>query len=387
METSDIHADRRLPVTLLTGFLGAGKTTVLNGLLRSPGQDRIAVIVNEFGEAGLDHDLIEAVDEEIVLMRSGCLCCSVRGDLARVVVDLLNRRSEGHLAFERVVIETTGLADPGPIIQTLQVTPDLARLTRMDGIVTVADAAAGPGTLDQQFEAVSQVAMADLVILSKADLVSDAEATDFEQRINALNPTACVLRATRGDLPANSLWGLSAVRKGAGVVPASAWLAPAAAPVVDPFANLSGMASRSPAKSGISPHDSRIGSASIVLDAPIPDTVFDLWLDTLIALRGPDLLRVKGVVHIEGVPDPFVFHGVQHVFDMPVPIKDWPVDDHQSRIVVIARDLSRPELQRSLDMLRARQPQSNQPAETSGGRVQFHQDIQNVLGASASPER
>lgn len=386
MKPSDPLLDTRLPVTLLTGFLGAGKTTVLNGLMRNPGQDRIAVIVNEFGEAGLDHDLIEAVDEEIVLMQSGCLCCSVRGDLARVMGDLMTRRSEGVVQFDRVVIETTGLADPGPIVQTLKIDPDLAHLVRLDGIVTVADAAAGPATLDQQFEAVSQIAMADLVILSKADLVTDLDAARFESRINAINPTARITRATKGALPPGCLWGLSAMRLGAGARAASAWLAPTAKTAADPLANLSGMAFDIAAPVDKSPHDTRIGSASIVLDTPIPGEVFDLWLDTLVALRGPDLLRVKGVVHIEGIPNPFVFHGVQHVFDMPVPVMDWPADDRQSRIVVIARDLSRPELQRSLEMLKGRLPRGRRaeapPVQDEG----FDDPISDSPGQRAASE-
>lgn len=347
--------DTRLPVTLVTGFLGAGKTTVLNRLLASPDGERIAVIVNEFGEAGLDHDLIEAVDEEIVLMQSGCLCCSVRGDLSRVIGDLLKRRAAGTLEFTRVVIETTGLADPGPILQTFLVDPDLAQNVRMDGVVTVADAATGQGTLDRHFEAVSQIAMADLVILSKADLVTTEAAALFEARIAGLNPAAQILRAERGKVPQGSLWGLSALRLGARPEDARAWLS-RSQPVADPLANLSGLTRRKESKPQPSPHDARIGSASIVLEKPVPDVVFDLWLESLVALRGPDILRIKGIVHIEGLPKPYVFHGVQHVFDPPVPVEDWPGDDTQSRIMVIARDITRQELQQSLDILRSRLP-------------------------------
>lgn len=386
MHHSETLSDMRIPVTLLTGFLGAGKTTVLNGLMRSPGQDRIAVIVNEFGEVGLDYDLIEAVDEEIILMQSGCLCCSVRGDLARVMSDLMARRSDGNVQFDRIVIETTGLADPGPIVQTLQLDHDLVRLVRLDGIVTVADAASGSGTLDRQFEAVSQIAMADFVILSKTDLVASADAARFENRITAINPTARVLHATKGELPPDRLWGLSAMRLGAGASAASAWLLPTRKPPADPFANLSGMAIETPKPLEISPHDSRVGSASIVLDAPIPGEIFDLWLDTLVALRGPDLLRVKGIVHIEGIPDPFVFHGVQHVFDMPVPVTDWPTDDHQSRIVVIARDLTRPELQHSLDMLKGRLPRVCNAEAPQVHEERPNQGASETLGRNPSYE-
>lgn len=359
MTTTESPVDTRLPVTLLTGFLGAGKTTLLNAVLRVATGPRIAVIVNEFGEAGLDHDLIEAVDEETVLMQSGCLCCSVRGDLARTIADLIDRRQAGDIVFERVVIETTGLADPGPILQTLLVDPYLARNVRMDGVVTVADAATGPETLDRQFEAVSQVAMADLLVLRKTDLVPSAMVKTFKARITALNPTARILHARRGDLRANALWELSGLRNTATPKQTLSWLTPRD-PAPDPFANLSGLNPIEPTTDAtLSPHDTRIGSASIVLEDPIPDAAFDLWLDTLVALRGPDILRVKGIVFLEGIESPFVFHGVQHVFDPPVPLRDWPGGDRRSRIVVIARDIARPELVRSLDMLRGHLPKKN----------------------------
>ena len=353
--------DPRIPVTLLTGFLGAGKTTLLNGILSTSNGPRIAVIVNEFGEAGLDHDLIEAVDEDIVLMQSGCLCCSIRGDLSRTLQDLVARKQEDRVAFDRVVIETTGLADPAPVLQTFLTDPYLARNFRMDGVVTVVDAATGPDTLDRQFEAVSQVAMADLLVMSKADLVSGKNATAFETRLRSLNPTADILRANHGDVPIAALWDLSGMRHQGKPDHVMAWLTPPdATPDVDPFANLSGLAPSTAPTATLHNHDARIGSASIVLHDPIPAVAFDLWLDTLTMLRGPDILRVKGIVHLEGIDTPFVFHGVQHLFDPPVPLHDWPGKDRQSRIVVIARDMTRPELTRSLDMLRAHQSPETQ---------------------------
>jgi G3E family GTPase len=343
--------DPRIPVTLLTGFLGAGKTTLLNAILSEKTGPNIAVIVNEFGEAGLDHDLIEAVDEEIILMQSGCLCCSIRGDLSRTLQDLIARQEAGRVSFDRIVIETTGLADPAPILQTFLVDTYLAQNFAMDGVITVADAAAGPDTLNRQFEAVSQVAMADLVILSKTDLVSGDASEAFETRLRSLNQTADILKAKRGIVPTASLWNLSGMRQQAKPEQSMAWLTPSIQP--DPLANLSGLSQSSKQAPVPHAHDARIGSASIVLNDPIPVDVFDHWLDTLILLRGPDILRVKGIVHLENIETPFAFHGVQHLFDPPVPLRNWPANDRQSRIVVIARDLSESELDYSLNMLRA----------------------------------
>ena len=167
--------DERIPVTLLTGFLGAGKTTLLNHLINDPEAGRIAVIMNEFGAAGLDHDLIEASTEETILMQSGCLCCTFRGDIAKTLGKLMARKQSGELSFDRIVIETTGIAEPAPIVHTLVVDQLMPHYYRMDGIVTVADAATGAGTLKSQVEAVNQIALADLIVVTKTDLVSDAD--------------------------------------------------------------------------------------------------------------------------------------------------------------------------------------------------------------------
>lgn len=345
--------DPRVPVTLLTGFLGAGKTTLLNAVLSDSTNGRIAVIVNEFGDEGLDHDLIETVEEDVILMQSGCICCSIRDDLSTTIAELIQKRDADQIAFDRIVIETTGLAEPGPILQTLSVNPLLMRTVRLDGMVTLADAVNGPTTLDAQFEAVSQAAMADLIVLSKTDLADPEQVVLFEARLRGLNPGAKIIHSVRGQGIVDQLWGLGGNHVDAKPEVAVAW---ASAPMDrhDPLANLTGLTAKPKATTKPFGHDARIGSASIILDDPIPDDVFDTWLETLIALRGPDILRIKGIVFLTGMEKPFVFHGVQHIFERPVPLDNWTGPDRRSRIVVIARDMSRPDLNRSLDMLKAR---------------------------------
>jgi len=363
--------DDRVPVTLLTGFLGAGKTTLLNHLIRDPDAGRIAVVMNEFGDVGLDHDLIEEATEETVLMQSGCLCCSIRGDLAKTMASLMARRKRGELAFDRVVIETTGIADPGPIHHTLIVDDLIAPHYRMDGIVTLADAANGPRTLDAQFEAVNQVAMADLLVITKTDLVSTSQLDRLTDRLHGINSTARVVLGDQGRIAPGSLFNLTAMREGVTSDELSDWLGVSSSKP-DPLAGLSGLAPKTPAAQPMASlgahahHDSRIGSASIEVAEPIPADVFDFWLDTLIALKGPDILRIKGIVHVEGIDWPFVFHGVQHIFDAPVPLKSWSGKDTTSRVVVIARDIDKSDLRGSLETLRMR------PQETRADGMLVH---------------
>ncbi len=368
--------DTRVPVTLLTGFLGAGKTTLLNHLIRDPDAGRIAVIMNEFGDVGLDHDLIEEATEETILMQSGCLCCSIRGDLLKTLGKLVARRNNGSLAFDRVVIETTGIADPGPILHSLVIDNLVGPYFRMDGVVTLADAATGSATLDAQFEAVQQVAMADVIVISKTDLVTPTELSRFEAKIAGLNPSARRERADHGYVPPGTLFGLSAMRTDVTPDNLSNWLGGAASEP-DPLAGLSGFTSPSnrptvlPVAQEPTPVRShhRINSASLEVYGPIPASVFDFWLDTLIALKGPDILRIKGIVHVEGMDWPFVFHGVQHIFDAPVPLETWDSADTTSRIVVIARDMTVEEIEASLATLHM-QPSELEP-QTTGMMVQM----------------
>jgi len=380
-----------IPVTLLTGFLGSGKTTLLNHLIRDPEMGRVAVIINEFGDVGLDHDLIEEATEEMVLLQSGCLCCTIRGDLVTAMLALLRRQAAGEVAFDRVVIETTGLADPAPILHTLLIEQQLAQAFRLDGVVTTACAATGPRSLDLQFEAVNQIALADRIVLTKTDLVTPPELRRFEDRLAQINPGAARITADIGHVPPGVLFGISGMQTEAEPEKTLSWInvaayssAKPAAPALpmgsgnpayglfapnaaaDPFASLSMGFHRSTPDASFSPHDARINSVSITIDDPIPANLFDCWLDTLIALRGPDILRIKGIVHVEGIPYPFAFHGVQHIFHPPVSLPHWPDGDRKSRIVVIGRDIPRDILEASLTVLRTR----DEPAQAGGMMAQ-----------------
>ncbi|MEL7115573.1 MAG: GTP-binding protein [Pseudomonadota bacterium] len=342
-------SETRVPVTLLTGFLGAGKSTFLNAILARAEAGKIAVIVNEYGDVGLDHDLIEATREHVTLLASGCVCCTIRGDLARTLPDLIARRDWGDFDFTRIVIETTGLADPAPIQRTLVTDPELAKCAYLDGIVTLADCVAGPRTLDAHFEAISQAAMADLILLTKTDLVSEDETAAFRSRLARLNTAAKIKVAAEVAKTPEVLWGCSAMRRGVTMADARAWIAPP--PSVDPLANLSGLAP-GPQAPLATHHDGRITTASVVLEAPLKRRALGEWLRDLSTLYGEKILRMKGIVFLEGEAAPTVFHAVQHVFDAPVPLTTWTGGDTTSRVVIIARDVPAAVLQERLAQLR-----------------------------------
>ncbi|MCC5971846.1 MAG: GTP-binding protein [Pararhodobacter sp.] len=360
-----------IPVSLLTGFLGSGKTTLLNHMLRDPRMARAAVIINEFGEIGLDHDLVESATEAMVLMQSGCLCCTVRGDLAQTLADLKARRDAGEVGFERVLIETTGIADPGPIVQTLVMDPELSTDFALDGVLTTADCATGPATLDAHFEAVQQVAMADRLILTKCDLALPAQITAFERRLAAINPGAPRLRAEHGAIDPALLFGI-APRTESAQAETLDWVA--AMPNKRSLPPMSGLKGTNPfslpqshglfsqpatARAQATPlasasHDGRITSQSAQIMHPISPIVFDLWLESLMNSAASNILRLKAIVHVEGMDHPFALHGVQHVFHPPVPLTHWPEGDTVSRIVVIGRDLPPGYLEESLHFLHSR---------------------------------
>lgn len=344
--------DDRIPVSLLTGFLGSGKTTVLNRLLKHSDLQRTAVIINEFGEVGIDHDLVETVTENLVLLQNGCLCCTVRGDLIDTLRDLYEKSAAGVVdAFDRVIIETTGLADPVPILASLLADPTLSMQFRLDGIITTVDAATAADTLDRQLESVKQIAVADRILLTKTDLSRPAAARELEQRIAAINPGAKIMRAHNGVVDPAMLFDTGIYDPDCKSAEVREWLNAEA--YLD--ADLVDEASRFPGQSrhNRSRHDEHISSVSLLIDEPISMQVFDTWLDSLMAIMGPDMLRMKGLVHVEGMEGPFVLHAVQHVFHPPVPLNRWPSDDQRTRIVLIGRDMNPTLIDNSLKFLRS----------------------------------
>ena len=332
-----------LTANLLTGFLGSGKTTLLRRLLRSPRLADSAVLINELGEVGLDHLLVEAVDEEVVLLPSGCVCCSIRGELKEALLRLLARRHRGEIPpFSRVVIETTGLAEPAPLVATLTADPMLRWQLRLGAIVTVVDAVHGAGTLDRFAEAVHQVAVADRLVLSKTDLVAPARAAVLAARLRTINPTATLTPSSVGDAALAALVVADLHDPDSRATEVRHWLA-----TVEPD------------EAGHTLHRPDVRAHLLATDEPVDWAAFGLWLAMLLNRHGDHILRVKGLLRVAGLDQPVVVHGVQHLVHEPQHLAAWPPGlTPATRLVVIGRELDPDLLQRSFSaFLRAGQTQ------------------------------
>jgi G3E family GTPase len=315
-----------IPVAIVTGFLGSGKTTLISRILRDPAFARTAVIVNEFGEIGLDHELIASSDETLLALTTGCLCCAIRSDLVATLLDLQRRRDAGEIAYDRLLIETSGLADPAPILHALMTDADVAQRHAIDGIVTLVDALHGEGTLDRHPEARRQAALADTLLLSKTDIAGPAPS--LRERLAALNP-GVPLHLARDAAPATLFTGSTA---------ATRFATSPDLPARNPFARAQ--------------HTDGIETFSLQRERPIPALALTLLLEALAEHCGARLLRVKGLVHIEEMPDrPAVIQGVQHVFAPPEFLDRWPSADQTTRMVFITQGVPRHFPARLLDAI------------------------------------
>jgi G3E family GTPase len=334
-EASDTAERRRpadpIPLTVLTGFLGAGKTTLLNRLLKDEALSQTAVIINEFGDVALDHLLVEYVGDNMVMLQNGCLCCTMRGDLVDALETLLRDLDNQRCTFRRVLLETTGLADPAPVLQTAMAHPYLVQRYRLDGVVTVVDCVNGEATLEAHPEAVKQAAVADRIVLTKTDLATPEQRARMIARLRALNPAAPILDAAKGEATAERLLACGLYDPGRKIPDVKTWLAAEAYAGGHDHHH----------HHDVNRHDEHIGAFVLTAEAAIPAGTLEMFLELLRATYGDKLLRLKGIVKLAEMPDtPVVVHGVQHVFHPTARLPCWPDDDHRSRLVFITRDLS-----------------------------------------------
>jgi G3E family GTPase len=333
-----------LPLTVLTGFLGAGKTSLLNALLKDPALSDTAVLINEFGEVGLDHLLVEDVGDGVVLLASGCLCCTIRGDLVDALERLVRGLDNNRLSFSRVVLETTGLADPVPVLQTLLAHPYLSLRFQVAGVVTLVDAVNAMGTLDAHPEAVRQAAVADRLVLTKTDLAPLS--SELSARLAVLNPGAPRLDAAKGEARADLLLGRGLYDPNLRGEDVLAWLAADAVDTTTALLQDAHGHWHDPNR-----HDDRIRAFTLTTEAALPMGTLDTFLDMIRAIHGANLLRLKGLVKIAEQPSrPVVIHAVQHVLHPPVVLPDWPDGDERTRLVVIVRDLDPKVIQAVFDI-------------------------------------
>ncbi len=331
-----------IPVNVITGFLGSGKTTLLQRLLAAPQLGDTAVLVNEFGEVGLDHHLLRRLDDDVVLLQSGCLCCTIRGDLSAAMHDLYSRRERGEIqAFRRLAVETTGLADPVPILSTVMTEPVLRHHFRLGNVVTTVDAVNGLMQLERQQESVKQAAIADRIVITKTD-IADAEATaELRRRLQRLNPAAPQLHTALGlPLDPDMLLTRDLYDLDGRAEEVRRWLAIESGRV---DASASDHRHLDPSR-----HDSHTHAFCLRFEQPLDWTAFGVWLTMLLHSHGGDILRVKGMLNVAEMRGPVVVHGVQHLVHPPDHLPEWPDQDRSSRIVFIVRGLSREAIARSL---------------------------------------
>ncbi|MEO3388172.1 GTP-binding protein [Mesorhizobium sp. CAU 1741] len=336
-----------LPIILLTGFLGSGKTTLLNRLVKSPGLSDTAVIVNEFGEISIDHLMIDSAIENTLVLESGCICCTIRGDLVDTLRDLVARAQSGEIpSFSRVIVETTGLAEPAPIIQTIVGDPMLVDQFRLGLVVTTVDAQMGIGEIERFPEAVKQIAAADLLLVTKSDLASKPAVEALSKKVASMNPGAEMLRTMSGDLDPDILMSrLGDPGRAAAMIKHL--------DAAGPDAGHDHHGHDHDAHGAHFHADGNdIRTFSIEVDEPLDEAVATLWIQSLLSLRGQDILRLKGVLWLKGRDEPVLVQCVQHVSYPPVALAAWPEGQRRTQIVFITRGIGRAGVMASLTALR-----------------------------------
>jgi len=338
------------PVNLITGFLGSGKTTLLQRLLADPALADTAVLINEFGEVGLDHHLLERIDDTMVLLPSGCLCCTIRGELSTAMRELHSRRERGDLPrFRRLVVESTGLADPFPILSTVQADPVLRHHFRLGNVITTVDAVNGLNQLARQVECTKQIAIADRLVLTKTDLAEPAVTDALVGRLSRLNPSAPLWRAAETPIDAAALLAHDMFATAGRSEAARTWFA----------AELAAAGTNDRSR-----HDETIQAFALAFDGAVDWTMFGLWLTMLLNRHGDRVLRVKGILNVADSETPVAIHGVQHLVHPPVHMAAWPDGDRRSRLVFIVDGLDRGLIERSLGAFLQAAPQARPAAFT-----------------------
>ena len=365
MESLEVNrpSGRQLPVSVLTGFLGSGKTTVLNHLIQQPALCRTLVLINEFGEIGLDHNLVaHSKDDVVVEMSSGCLCCTIRGDLAKTLREAPARFARGgELWFDRVVIETTGLADPAPILHTLMTDPAVARRYRLDGVIATVDAVNGSDTLDRQTESVKQAAVADRLLLTKTDLAEVDALCSLQERLRVLNPAAPQIIAENGTVDPALLFDAGLYDPKTKSSDVQRWLMAEAYDESHGHGHGAAGHGHTHQHNDVNRHDAHIKALCLTIEQPIRGEALDAWLGALLVFRGADLLRIKGIINVAELEGPMVIHGVQHIFHPPLTLKEWPSEDRRSRIVFITRNIEESTLRDTLKLFTAAMAESSEP--------------------------
>ena len=325
----------QIPVTVITGFLGSGKTTLLSSILKKKEMQKTAVIINEFGEIGLDHALIEHTDENIVELQSGCICCTIQGDLNKTLIDLFDKMMNGKVSsFNRILIETTGLANPVPIIHTLMSSIELIRIYSLDGVITVVDSVNGEKTLDLHEESLKQLALAEKIILSKTDIVDKDEIKSLVYRIKEINPVSQIIFSKFGNIPLEEIFGLGAYdpyKKSADV---KNWLA------AEKYKD-----KKHHHHHDVNRHNENIRAFSMMSENPVNMIAFSFFRDMITAALGANLLRMKGIVNIAGEERPAVIHGVQHIFHPVQWLEKWPDNDRRTKLVFITQNIKKKQIE------------------------------------------